>query len=128
MLLQKSPFILTEKIKERQRIAQEPDLAASMMIDMRGIWPAGYLPDDDKVLYNRIYWSLRASREYGLRNISLRQKWIMLGSCFLPYFWLQDQARAYLAQPGHDPHIRFADYHAIMTALNKRQANPWPLV
>jgi hypothetical protein len=123
-----SAFVLTEQIKAQQRVAGEPDLAVRLMADLRRIWPAGYLPADDKVLYNRVYWSLRSSREYGVKDVGLRQKWISLGSCFLPYFWLQDNARAYLSQPGHDPETRFADYHAIIKSVNNRQTNPWPLV
>ncbi len=79
------------------------------------------------MLYNRIYWSLRSGREYGLTQPAARGSWVLLGSVFLPYFWLTETGRADLMRPGCDPHQRYADYYAVIKALNKRQADPWPL-
>ena len=98
------------------------------MIEQRKIWPAGFLPADDTVLYSRIYWSIRSAREYGLTQHGAKVSWVFLGTCFLPYFWLTDTGRAYLMRPGCDPHVRYADDYAVIKALNKRQTDPWPLI
>jgi hypothetical protein len=125
---QQSAFYPHRRYQEKRRIAREPDLAAEILIKQRDIWPPGFIPQDDTVLYSRIYWSLRSAREYGLTQIGARGSWVMLGSCFLPYFWLTDTGNAYLSRPGCDPHVRYADYYAVIKSLNKRQANPWPMI